>query len=80
MENLVIDFWFPLEIVIMTGLEKLSHYIEDLLEQGGGWSCGGFCNYLKSESTQILASYAMSSFFMIAVMHAIRAIDLRALK
>lgn len=79
MENLVIDFWFPLEIVAMASPEKLAVNIEDLLEQGGGWTCGRFCEFLKSENTPFVISYTLSVFFLVAVMHAVRAIDLRAL-
>lgn len=79
MENIMLDFWFPLEIMAMDGLINLSDQIEELL-QYGNWTCEGICDYLKSDNAKMTASYVLSVFFLLAVLHAVRAIDLRALK
>lgn len=75
----MMDFWFPLEAALMSAPAKLAEHVEELL-QTGEWSCEAFCEFLKDESTGLIASYVASTDFLIIVLHAIRAIDLRALQ
>ncbi|KAI4464254.1 flavin monoamine oxidase [Holotrichia oblita] len=78
MEHIMTDFWFPLESSLMALLPKIAAAEEELLKQGG-WESGGIFTPLKYNGTQVVASYMLSLFFLFAVLHATRVIDLRLL-
>ncbi|GJQ86575.1 hypothetical protein Trydic_g7812 [Trypoxylus dichotomus] len=78
MEHIMTDFWFPLESSLMSLLPKIAAAEEDLLQQGG-WKSTGVFAPLRYNGTQVIASYMLSIFFLFAVMHATRMIDLRLL-
>lgn len=78
-EHLVSDFWFPLEEDVMHLLPKIADLEEELLRQGG-FECEAITEFLKKEETQIAASYALSIFFLLCVLHATRLIDFRLLR
>ncbi|KAJ8939242.1 hypothetical protein NQ318_015200 [Aromia moschata] len=79
-ENILMDFWFPLEIGVLALPQKAAGLIEDLLATGS-WNCPtSLCDGLRSEQTGYVLSYLLSFFFLFAVLQATRAIDLRELE
>ncbi|XP_050306681.1 uncharacterized protein LOC126743571 [Anthonomus grandis grandis] len=78
MQNLIIDFWFPLETLVMEGLPNLGQTIDDWVAVGD-WNAEVITDLLKNESAGFYASYFMSTFFLIITLHACRIIDLRTL-
>lgn len=76
---MVNDFWLPLEEDVMHLLPKIADVEEELLRQGG-FQCETITEFLRKEQTQIAASYCLSLFFLISVMHATRVVDLRLLR
>ncbi|KAJ8921109.1 hypothetical protein NQ315_015907 [Exocentrus adspersus] len=78
-ENIMVDFWFPLEVVVLASPAKLADGLEEML-QTGDWSCDGVCEFLRDETTSFAVSYILSIFFVLAVLHSTRAIDLRLLE
>ncbi|CAH0557844.1 unnamed protein product [Brassicogethes aeneus] len=77
MEQLLFDFWFPLEKSLIAAIPKLGEYIEKGFKKLGqdiNLEC------FKSDKVGNYASYTLSIFFLIAVLHATRAIDLRILE
>ncbi|CAH1183505.1 unnamed protein product [Phaedon cochleariae] len=80
MENIIMDFWFPIESVINKEiLPRIAELIEESFKQRD-WDCQTVCEVFRSETTALVCSYFLSIFFLLAVLHAIRAIDLRALQ
>ncbi|XP_060517256.1 uncharacterized protein LOC132696458 isoform X1 [Cylas formicarius] len=79
MESLIIDFWFPLELNLLNLLFRLSEELEEMLAQGD-WVCETLCDWLKGEAAGYLISYALSSSFLVASLHATRVIDMRTLR
>lgn len=73
------NIWFALEIIAMNGLDNLAEYIEDMV-QSTNWNCDTFCEYLRSDKAKMAVSYNLSIFFLLTVLHAIRAVDVRHLK
>lgn len=75
----MVDFWFPLELVVLRAASVLADFLEEML-QSGSWPCDTVCDVLRNEYTSYVASYMLSVFFLLAVLHATRAIDLRELE
>ncbi|XP_074031042.1 uncharacterized protein [Leptinotarsa decemlineata] len=78
MENIMLDFWIPL---IATITQEMLPNFADFLDEtmlDKDWNCADFCDFIKSDTFATVISYVLSIFFLIAVLHAIRAIDLRA--
>ncbi|XP_057671424.1 uncharacterized protein LOC130903377 [Diorhabda carinulata] len=78
-EIIIVGFWFPLEANVMRALEKSADVIEELVWSDNYWNCDTLCNILRSRIARYVVSYMLSAFFLIIVLHASRAIDLRAL-
>lgn len=78
-EHLVADFWLPLEEDVMHLLPKIADVEEELLRQGG-FEIDAITEFLRKEETQIAASYLLSLFFLLCVLHATRIIDFRLLR
>lgn len=78
-EHLVSDFWLPLEEDTMHLLPKIAEIEAELLKQGG-FECETITEFLKQEQTQIAASYILSLYFLLSVMHATRVVDIRLLR
>ncbi|XP_023310644.1 uncharacterized protein LOC108909324 [Anoplophora glabripennis] len=78
-ENIMVDFWFPLELVVLGASWALADLLEEML-QSGSWTCDVVCDVLRTEKSSYAASYMLSLFFLLAVLHATRAIDLRELE
>ncbi|KAG5880429.1 hypothetical protein JTB14_019939 [Gonioctena quinquepunctata] len=77
-ESIMIDFWFPLEKVTMGVFPKTADSIDDMLSTGE-WKCENLCGTLRSQGLGYVVSYCISLFFLLAVLHATRVIDLREL-
>lgn len=77
-ENIMVDFWFPLEAVILSSAPKSADLLEEML-QSGNRPCDMVCDVLRNKWSSYVASYCLSLFFLLAVLHATRAIDLREL-
>ncbi|CAH1183506.1 unnamed protein product [Phaedon cochleariae] len=78
-ECIMIDFWFPLEKMVMNIPAKMADVIDDMLSSGE-WRCDTLCDTLRSQALTYVVSYAVSVSFLVAVLHATRVIDLRALR
>ncbi|KAJ8971127.1 hypothetical protein NQ314_000859 [Rhamnusium bicolor] len=79
MENLLTDFWIPLETQLLIGLAKLSVQLEETL-QSFDIVCGAVCDVLGSEMAGLAARTILSLFFLLAVLQATRAIDFGQLR
>lgn len=79
MEHIMNDFWFPLEASMIAFLPKVADYEACVLKQFG-WKSPGMLRFLKSDISHVMASYAMSLFFLVTMLHATRLIDLRLLR
>uniref|UniRef100_A0AAR5Q1L9 TMC domain-containing protein n=1 Tax=Dendroctonus ponderosae TaxID=77166 RepID=A0AAR5Q1L9_DENPD len=77
MEDLIIDFWFPLEAFFLELLPAIAQNIDDWVS--GGWSAEVITDFLKSEASGFYASYTLALFFFLATLHSSRVIDLRTL-
>lgn len=73
------DFWTPLEAFITGSLVKIADLETDLLAQSD-WESEGIFQFLRCELAGVIASYLLSIFFLIAVLHATRYLDLRLLR
>ncbi|VEN52919.1 unnamed protein product [Callosobruchus maculatus] len=73
MENLMIDFWFPLEGAVTQLPSKIADGLDEIV------TCGRVCDGLRSDNTKVAASYMMSGILLLMVLHATRMIDLRKL-
>nr|CAI5869752.1 unnamed protein product [Callosobruchus analis] len=73
MENLMIDFWFPLEGAVSELPSKMADGLDEII------TCGSLCEALRSDKTKVAASYMMSGLLLLMVLHATRMIDLRKL-
>ncbi|XP_030746666.1 uncharacterized protein LOC115875380 [Sitophilus oryzae] len=79
MEQLVTDFWFPLEKWVLESLPALANHIEESLSETE-WSADAILDLLKSHTLGFYVSYFMAIFFLLAALHASRTVDLRTLK
>lgn len=77
-EGMTVDFWLPLEAAAMENVPKLADLIDDMLSNDD-WKCDVLCNTLRNTTTRYVVSYSLSIFFLMAVLHATRIIDLRVL-
>lgn len=73
------DFWLPLDAAIAAFLPKVADFEKDILSQGG-YEGEGILQCLREENAKVVASYLMSIFFLISVLHATRMVDLRLLR
>ncbi|KAL1496926.1 hypothetical protein ABEB36_007977 [Hypothenemus hampei] len=78
MEDLIIDFWFPLEKFFLDGLPIVAQYIDDWALVGD-WSFDAITDFLRSETCGFYVSYSLALFFLLATLYASRVIDLRTL-
>jgi len=76
MEHIMNDFWFPLEASLMALLKKLPEMEKDFLSAAGS-SSSGILQFLDSDMSHVIASYALSLFFFFCVLHATRIVDFR---
>lgn len=79
LEHLLSDFWLPLEDAVIAGLPKLANWQKELVKQSG-WDVEVICDFLKKPMAGVVASYTLSVFFLLCVLHATRIIDFRLLK
>ncbi|KAJ8973714.1 hypothetical protein NQ317_009308 [Molorchus minor] len=79
-ENILLDFWFPLEVTLLLLPLELASTVEEMLTTYANLACGPLCEGLRDERAGLVLSYVLSVFFLIAVLHATRAIDLRELE
>ncbi|XP_057671445.1 uncharacterized protein LOC130903394 [Diorhabda carinulata] len=79
MEHILYDFWFPLE----TGTEMALIKLADKIDESKIENVQQFetvSESIKSSTCKIIAIYILSIFFLLSVLHAIRAVDFRALQ
>ncbi|XP_019878073.1 uncharacterized protein LOC109605924 [Aethina tumida] len=79
MEQLLVNFWFPLEKTLVEVLPKVGRKIENTLMNPP------FETYVDMDWTEdstfgLIASYVLSCFFLVAVLHAIKVFDLKSFK
>lgn len=79
MEHLVSDFWLPLEEAVIAAMPQIATF-EIYLVRQSGWDIKVIGDFFQKKIARILASYALSTFFLMSVLHATRIIDFRLLR
>lgn len=82
MEIIMNNFWFPLEIGFISFLPKVADFISETMYKHG-FTCTGVCDFaqmLKWPGTLLLASYLLSIFFFLCIVHATRVVDFRLIR
>lgn len=79
MEVIMNDFWLPLDAAMGVFLPKVADFEKDILEKGG-WEGEGILQFLREDNAKVVASYLLSIFFLLAVLHATRIVDFRLLR
>ena len=72
MENLVYDFWFPTENFVL----QVAFLVNENIKVTGL----DIKDMLDSVPLALIASYCISTFFLITVLHGTRVIDVRLLR